>query len=327
MPPRCKLPLAESPTLGGFVVFPAGSYATDPTSAETFDFASFNLRTAVDPAFHGSLDYSFNQPVFDVRSSRWLPVPRAAVAPDGSRYVYSQYLYPPNASAMSLPPPTGSLIRIVTIKTGEDKVIYQGPPYDVVGWTQEGVYLRRPCTDANCRSGGGLWVLPLSGAPQQVVAPPAQVSSINQVPMWSAVGGGAGWALAPDAINVSLVRLLRHDLKGGAESIWFSRPRSTWMSLLGIDSGAPILAVTENDSIGVWRVTGRDTAKLLMTMPMVQTSGPGGDILAPANPRGSPVSDSHGTWLGTDAAVFLQMSDGTVRKMSDKVGAVAGNCS
>lgn len=327
LPPRCKLPLIESNISGGFLVFPDGTYASDPGSYETFDFANHNLRTTVDPAFHGPQDYSMDQPVFDARSSRWLPVPRASVSPDGSSYVYSQYLYPPNASATSLPPPIGSMIRLVTIGTGEDKVIYQGSPYDVVGWQQEGVYLRRPCTDANCQSGGGLWLLPGSGAPQLVAAPPAQVSSIRQVPMWSALGGGAAWALAADPTDGNLDRLLRHDLMGGTETVWFSRPRSTWMSLLGIDSGAPMLAVRENSSMGVWLISGRDTAQLLMTMPIVQTSGPGGGQLAPADPEGSPVHDSYGTWLGTNGGVLLRMSDGTVRKMSDKAGAVAGSCS
>jgi hypothetical protein len=318
--------LIESNISGGFVVFPDGTYATDPGSYETFDFANHNLRTAADPALHGPQDYSMDQPVFDARSSRWLPVPRASVSPDGSRYVYVQYLYPPNAG-IPLPAPTGSLIRVVTIATGEDKVIYQGPSYDVVGWQQEGVYLRRPCTDVNCRSGGGLWLLPVSGAPQQLAAPPAQVSSVSLVPMWTALGGGAAWALAADPSNGNLDRLLRHDLNGGPETIWFSRPHSTWMSLRGIDSGAPILAVTENSSMGVWLITGRDTAQLLMTMPIVQPSGPGGGQLAPADPEGSPVHDSYGTWLGTAAGVFLRTSDGTVRKMSDKAGAVAGSCS
>ncbi len=145
--------------------------------------------------------------------------------------------------------------------------------------------------------------------------------------MWSALGGGAAWALVADPTDGDLDRLLRHDLSGGPETTWFSRPRSAWMSLLGVDAGAPILAVTENGSMGVWRITGPDEAQLMMTMPIIQTSGPGGDQLAPANPRGSPVHDSHGTWLGTNAGVFLQMSDGTMRKMSDKDGAVAGSCS
>ena len=328
LPPRCKLPFIEPSTAGGFLLLPEGTYTSDPGSNETFDATTKNLRSAPDPAFHGPQDYSLDQPVFDARSSRWLPVPRSALSPDGSRYVYSQYLYPPNTSVTSLPAPTGSLIRVVTIATGEDKVIYQGPPYDVVGWKPEGVYLTRPCTDRNCRTGGGLWLLdPGRGVPQQLAAPPAQPSGVSWVPMWSALGGGAAWALGGDPSNGHADRLLRHDLNGGAESIWFSRPASTWMSLLGISSGVPILVVTENGSMGVWRITARDTAQIMMTMPIVQTSGPGGDQLAPATPQGAPLEDRYGTWFGTNAGVFLQTSDGTVRKMSDRSGAVAGTCS
>ncbi len=72
--------------------------------------------------------------------------------------------------------------------------------------------------------------------------------------------------------------------------------------------------------MGVWRIAGPDEAQLMMMMPIVQTSSPGGDQLAPAKPRGSPVHDSHGRSLGTNAGVFLQMSDGTIRKMSDEAG-------
>jgi len=327
LPPHCKLPLIESYSLGGFLVFPEGTYTADPLSYETYDFATKNLRTAPEPAFHGPQDYSMNQPVFDARSSRWVPVARTAVSPDGSRYVYSQYQYPSNASATSLPAPTGSLIRVVAIATGEDRVIYQGPPYDVVGWTPEGIYLRRVCTDADCRSGGGLWSLdPGGGVPQQVAAPPAQVSGINSVPMWNALGGGATWALRADPANGSGSRLLRHDLNDGQETTWLSRPQSSWMSILGINAGLPILAISENSSTGVWLVTGRDAARLLITMPIIQTNGPGGDQLVPATPRGAPIQDRYGLWLGTDGGVFLQTADGAVRRVSDRSGAVAGPC-
>ncbi len=193
LPPHCVLPLVEPSLSAGFLFFPDGTYTTDPLARETLDETTKNLRTGVDRVFHGPQDYSMNQPTFDARSSRWLPVARTALSPDGSRYIYSQYLYPPNASATSLPAPIGSLIRIVTIATGEDRVIYQGPPHDAVGWNQEGIYLRRPCTDTNCRSAGGLWLLnPSGGARQQIAAPPAAtISGINRVPMWTALGGGA----------------------------------------------------------------------------------------------------------------------------------------
>jgi hypothetical protein len=326
LPPHCKLPLIESSASGGFLVFPEGTFTSDPLSHETFDETSKNLRMAADPAFHGPQDYSMDQPVFDVGSSRWLPVPRPAVSPDGSRYVYSQYLYPSNAPVSLPPAPTGTLIRVVTIATGDDHVIYRGVPYDVVGWKPEGVYLRRPCTDAYCK--GGLWLLdPAGGSLQQVAAPLSQVSGVNRVPVWSALGGGAAWALAADPSNGNIDRLLRHDLNGGPETTWLSRPRSTWMSLLGISGGLPILAITENNSTGVWLITGRETARLVITMPIVQASGPSGDQLAPATPQGAPVQDIYGTWLGTSAGVFLQTRDGSVRKMADKSGAVAGNCS
>jgi hypothetical protein len=190
LPSHCKLPLTESWTSGGFLVFPDGTYTSDPLSHETTDEAIKNLRTVLDPALHGPQDYSMDQPVFDARSSRWLPVPRTAVSPDGSRYAYSQYLYPGNAPVSPPPAPIGSLIRVVTIATGDDRVIYRGVPYDVVGWNPEGVYLRRPCTDAYCK--GGMWLLdPAGGSLQQVAAPLSQVSGVNRVPVWSALGGGA----------------------------------------------------------------------------------------------------------------------------------------
>jgi hypothetical protein len=132
------------------LVFPDGTYTSDPLSHETTDEAIKNLRTVLDPALHGPQDYSMDQPVFDARSSRWLPVPRTAVSPDGSRYAYSQYLYPSNPPVSPPPAPIESLIRLVTIATGDDRVIYRGVPYQVVGWKPEGVYLRRPCTDAYC---------------------------------------------------------------------------------------------------------------------------------------------------------------------------------
>ena len=84
---------------------------------------------------------------FSSASGRWYPVTREAVSPDGSRYAYT----------------LGSGIHIVTAANGSDTVIGSDKSWRLVLLVNDGAYA------APGDQAPGLWFVPLSGSPKQVI--------------------------------------------------------------------------------------------------------------------------------------------------------------
>jgi hypothetical protein len=110
-PAVCKLPVASgdaptdgrtgdgTPGHGGFVQFPDGSFMGDPASLGSYDrFVS-----------------------------RWLPASRATVAPDGTRYAWTD----------------GAVLHVVDAANGADHPFTMPAPSAVVSFENEGVYVAR----------------------------------------------------------------------------------------------------------------------------------------------------------------------------------------
>jgi hypothetical protein len=209
---------AQGTVRGGFVTFPAGTYAADPDGAFTVQLSAGTLTSVKTPKLVGS---SYQSPFYDRGYQRWLPVARAAVYPDGSRYAY----------ASGQPSPR---VHIVDVVTGRETAFAEAHPYyaQVFDFSTGGVYL------AGIGEAGetGVWLVnPASGAERQVSADKIVV----------AVYGGKAWLSDSPTGAQNPDRLVELDLTTGAKTVWFSRPGRT-VSLDGLtDDGLPVISVSD----------------------------------------------------------------------------------
>src|ERR1051326_4875773 len=153
----CRLPVTwqvqiDDGTLipkAGFVTFPTGKLAEDASAPSTAWF-------------------------YDRAFSKWLPVGRTSVSPDGRRYAYTE--------GNALSGDTKGKVHVVDVATGADKVLYSGSPVFGIGdCTPAVLYLTSAPGEGR---GRGLWLQnPAGGAPRL----------ITQAIIGPSLGGGAAW--------------------------------------------------------------------------------------------------------------------------------------
>jgi hypothetical protein len=161
----CRLPVI-SPTAaleppGGWITFPSGDFARDPSS------------------LHGRLQA--HVPSYDQALGYWVPVERRYVAPDGNSYILQ--------NDSSLPSPND--LFVVDAKNGKRRLVLSagGPAaapgsWQVVAYANEGVYL----WSQGMKEIPGLWLLnPATGG----------VRLLDAGHYWGMVAGGVAWALEP----------------------------------------------------------------------------------------------------------------------------------
>jgi hypothetical protein len=297
---NCRLPVTWAVQSGqtvitkaGFVTFPNQTLLEDPSAPEHSAF-------------------------YDRAFSKWLPVWRASVSPDGARYAYSEGNAYQN---------TGGKLHVVNVATGVDRVIYGGGTvYGVVDFSADGIYVTAAAPEGYPR---GLWLEDPAGGPARLI------SSTIVAP---AVGGGAAWGLdfnaadpspAPGGMEGPMNRILRIDLRSGVATPWFYRPGAN-VYVLGFDSyGHPFVradiapAPTETngrDTLEVWLVASNTGATKLFA----GTGLPSVSRLAAVDSHGVWFDDSNGAagtvWLY--AAGSIQM----VATINVDSFAVAGGC-
>src|SRR5262245_6664422 len=144
--PTCRLPVASgdapvdgspahgSAGHGGFVQFPAGTFAADPASLGSYDRAL----------------------------GRWVPVFRAWVSPDGARYAFPEY--------RTAPGPVTGIIHVVDVATGADHPFNVPAPSMPVGFESEGVYVVRVLPNSDAPTQGLAVFDPAGGGLRQVTA-------------------------------------------------------------------------------------------------------------------------------------------------------------
>src|SRR6202158_2856095 len=165
---NCRLPIyAGGPGSGGFLVFPDRTFIADPRSGVT---APSPAPGAPQPAQGPYGAQGFFGLTYDRALARWVPVPRAWVAPDGKRYAY----------------PGVEGIYVVDVATNTQTELGAGNRWQVLDVEAEGIY-------AVQQSAAGLWLLPFSGSASQVTS----------AGYWTSGGGRAsrscrlrGWVLA-----------------------------------------------------------------------------------------------------------------------------------
>jgi hypothetical protein len=296
---HCRLPVTWAVQNGqsvtakaGFLTFPSGTMLEDPSAPATSVF-------------------------YDRTFSKWLPVARTAVSPDGKRYAYGEG----NAYLSH----SGKL-HVVDVATGVDRVIFSGSPlYAVVDFAAEGIYVTAAAPEGYPR---GLYLQNPAGG---------QARLISKTIVAPAVGGGTAWGLDFNKADPSpgiggiegpMNRILRVDVRTGAPTPWYYRPGSS-LYVQGFDPNgdlfvSAVFSPAPTDTNGrpieeIWLVSSAMSASRLF-------SGTG-----PAPSRVGAV-DSHGVWFdggfSTPGSVWLYSgaSMQMVAATNAYYVAVAGGC-
>jgi hypothetical protein len=277
----CRLPISiDGDRRGAFVEFPQGDVAIANATGSYYDRAY----------------------------SRWLPVPRAAVAPDGRHY-----------ATVELGDQGTFTIHVVDVATGKDAPLHESDatfnfPPDVLDYAAEGIYLDNGFE----RGQAGLWLVdPATGAIRQL-SNSWIPTAIDHGYVWSEVLNPAD----PNPVNTaSSAGILaneidRIDLKTGARETWMYRP-GTGLSIVGFDTvGRPLIVA------GKWGLD-LEAMLLLAIDPATQLNLFQGDLAQTF--RGA-IGDAHGTWLGSSQGVYLYEAADGLRKVSNQPGMPANGC-
>ena len=291
---HCRLPVTWGvqsgqtvTTKAGFVVFPEQTLTEDVSAPAHSHF-------------------------YDRGLSKWLPVGRSAVSPDGKRYAYVEG----NAYQG-----TNGKLHVVDVSSGKDTVIYGGTVYGVVEFAAEGIYVTPAPPEG--RSRGLLVENPAGGSPRP----------INSIIVGAAVGGGFAWGLdfnpadpspGPGGLEGPVNQVLRFDLQTGASTPWFYRPGSDlWVT--GFDAaGHPFVTAGMTDP------SGNPTSELwLVTSISASTRIFSGTGLSA--PRRLAAVDSYGVWFDEfesagDVWLYAGGSLQKVTTLNVSYFSVAGGC-
>jgi hypothetical protein len=292
-------------------------YRQDATIVDSF--ISFPANTA-------SVDPNGNQGMyFDRAFSRWLPVPRNAVAPDGADYVYIEvgpeqdvfYIHFVGVNATQTK-------NVVPVRESASAAGFGATP-QIFDYAADGIYL----TEAFEHVWPGVWFF------QQPGGPISKLADV-EVPELSA-GSGIIWygavnpadpgpfssrssaGIFPDEVN-------RLDLKTGTRSQWLYRP-GAGLEVLGVDlAGRPLIqAVTPGGGgIGSADFFNHSDSELLLGLDSTsQRSIYKGQL---AETLSAPIADSHGVWFGSPQGIYLYTETDGLRKVSNTPGLPANGC-
>jgi len=294
----CRLPVfddqGQGPT-GGFIDFPSGEVTPDPAAA-TVSVAHFGRELVGQSYLH----------YYDRAYSRWLPVSRNAVSPDGSHYAYAD-----RALGAEAANPPDAILHVVDVRTGAEQTFDDGPsaaPYEVLDYAAAGIYLVTPFAGEN-----GLWLMD-----------PGNGDTARVATLWDVQGSGGRsvfWLGAvnpsdPQAINGTAPdELDRLNLADGSRAAWFYRPGSSVHFVTEDVAGNPVIIASG--------VSGPAQLLLLDGPGVSRSIWVNGDQV-PA--IGSPIADSHGLWFGAPDGIFLYSAANGMQKVSNQGGYPANGC-
>lgn len=245
---------------------------------------------------------------FDRAFSRWLPVPRREVSPDGAGYAYVDY----NG--------TDFVLHVIAVASGKEVQIpistqaFSGEP-DVLDYSADGIYLVSDFESLQA----GLWLVnPSTGALRQL--------STDVYPVFSA-GNGVIWVQTVNPADPNPVmtassagtlpdEIDRMDLKAGSKQEWLYMP-GKGLSLKGLDGrGLPLIETAlwgVDANARMWLVAAPDAPTSIYKGELVQSLSGG-------------VTDSHGVWFGSPDGIYLYTNPGYLVKVSDHPGYPANGC-
>lgn len=266
----CRLPLGDGGKLGkgGFVHLPDGTFTADPQSLLTYDWAF----------------------------SKWLPVPRTWVSPDGRLYAYPEY--PPAGGQVA------GIIHVVDVPTGADRVLHLPAPVAPISFEKEGLYVGRVIPNSDSAAQGLSLLDPASGSLQQVVAEGH----------WTLVAPPVAWgvdvdsSIAPprgDVLGAGNRLRQLHLSDGTAVTALTLAGRS--IQIIGLDGqGAPVLGITDGST---YRVAAFSAFAGLEDW----FSGP----VAEDNPTGPMAGAGSKAWLSSETnAIWEKTSGSPLRKVA-----------
>jgi hypothetical protein len=240
----CSLPVfAGGPGSGGFITFPGGNFVADPKSGVTVPSPSPGSPSPP-PQMGGPGYFGLS---YDRVHSRWLPVPRTQVTPDGSRYAYTA----PDS------------IYVQDAADAGQVELGKGHAWAIVSVEATGVYATYPNV-------AGLWFLPFSG--------PATQIATNVY--WQAEAAGFAYGTATSQVPQGAANtIVRLDLKSGTQIDFFTRPgASSYVD--GFDTrGNPIIQVNAPNGVELWLATGPNTSTV-MVVSYQEGWSPGGMPIA-----------------------------------------------
>jgi hypothetical protein len=281
LPFNCRLPISTPDGQGAFISLTQGNVSFDPK---------------------GTGDY-----YYDRAFSKWVPVPRSAVSPDGAHYASAE---------------TGQdefLVHVVDVASGQDHVFHESaaelnaPPI-VIDYSPEGIYLG----EAFEHLLGGLWLVnPTTGAMRQIsstvlpiaITPGAVwVEALNPADRNPVVTGSSAGTL-PDEID-------RVDLTTGEQQAWFYQP-GTGVRIVGFDlSGHPLVDTSGwgiDPAAELFIARAPATRKSIYKGVVVQSMGGG-------------IADVHGVWIGSAQGIYFYSDANGLQKVSNQPGYPANGC-
>jgi hypothetical protein len=281
----CRLPIVTfQPYQTGFISYPSGSFTPDPA---------------------GSLTSKGQGLAYDRGYSRWLPVDWRFVSDDGTHYVYETYS-DPNPG-----PGSYSVIHLVTVATGADRVLTRSGLYTINDYVGDGIYL-------SAWVGGHDGPGPQIGWKLDPSTGGVQALSGGQKYGY-AIGSGGGWREdynpADPTVHQGMTgpnRLIRVDLATGTEQTWFYQEGADSVELLGFDrQGRPIVSSATGQVITLWLLPDSSHRSLLHS----------GSTFYP-----SAVADLQGIWFSNGSETDLYTPSAGLHKISSIGGSIAGGC-
>lgn len=285
----CRLPFVQQVGAGkwqaGFLTLPPGNFEADPSSPP--------------PGY------------YDVAVSKWIPVGRNAVAPDGLHYAVMS-----GGSPSQTPGPPR--LHIVAAATGVERVIDlalpDSQPYGVEDYAADGICIGSGWEGAVF----GHWrVDPASG----------RIAALGSGELLLDDGTGHAWRSAVDPRDPQPARsamsgeplpneIVRRDLNTGTDEVWFFYPGFS-LAIAGKFVGGGLLVWAEADTSShpnasheYWLVSAPGHSQLFGYIDF------GGQTMA----------DSHGIWMGSSNGLYLFTLDGGVRRVSDRPGDPENGC-
>jgi hypothetical protein len=286
----CRLPIS----------IPVGT-----TTTRNAFIAFSSTSVTIDPNGNGGVS-------FDRAFSRWLPVGRQAVSPDGTHYAFTDLGQQPDQFA----------IHIVDVASGQDHAFpinagaagFSVQPV-IFDYAAEGIYVGQAFEGPV----PGLWLFdPATGSIRQVTKVSVELNA----------GRGIFWfddlnPADPNPVK-SIMRILpdqiwRLELQSDHRIIWLDRP-GTGLAVVGIDTHDRPLISAVHDGRNVLD----PTAELLLSLDDAKQRSIYKGAIAASLSGG--ITDEHGVWFGTPQGIYLYSDVDGLQKVSNQPGTPANGC-
>lgn len=293
--PVCRLPVSLGAVSGGWLGYPSGTVAEDPTAGGVNDGSGF-LKTKAQPVLmsaSGTLEFTYSSTL-----KRWLPGPPPLVSPDGTAYVWTEYETDKPVTLTDLAGRTENWeltrVHFTQARTGTDRILTQDSLYHAVALSATSVYLSKDLY-------GGLARLDLATG---------HVYPLVEGKFGWLIAGGYAWA-TDGGDGKPYGTLYRADLAVGTTQPFFSQPGALAVIIHGIDASDTLLVEVQRQPNGqftreLWTASGLESRLLTDNPPPL---------------GGWWIVDTLGVWLSGDDGVYLWRS-GQVSRVVESPGRV-----